>query len=364
MLRKVVISGGGTGGHIFPAIAIANAIKAKHPECDILFLGANGKMEMDKVPAAGYEIVGLDVAGLKRKLTLENIRVIIKFLRSSAKAKKIIKNFNPDVAIGVGGYASAPTLKSAAKLNIKTVLQEQNSFAGLTNKLLGKNAEKICVAYDGMDKFFDKNKLVLTGNPVRGEVVDIEGKRQVALDHFKLKLQKTVLIIGGSGGAKTINESTIACIEKMRDSDVQFIWQCGKFYQKESEAYLEKNPNSNVRLMPFIGQMDLAYAAADVVVSRAGAISVSEICLVGKPAIFIPSPNVAEDHQTKNAKALVEHDAAILVKDVEAVDKLPDVLHELLINENQCKMLSVEIKKMGKPNAASEILNVIESVVG
>ncbi len=360
-LRRVVISGGGTGGHIFPAIAIANEIKAQHPDCEFLFIGANGKMEMEKVPQAGYNIVGLDVAGLKRSLSPKNIMILIKFLRSSSKAKKIIKKFNPDVAIGVGGYASAPTLKAAAKLGITTIVQEQNSFAGLTNKMLGKNAKKVCVAYEGMERFFDKSKIEITGNPVRSNVVQIEGKRDQAINHFNLDpSKKTLLILGGSLGARTINQSVQKEIDNWGAANIQILWQCGKFYADDLQAFMKANPKAHVKLHPFIMEMDLAYAAADVIVSRAGAISVSEICIVGKPAIFVPSPNVAEDHQTKNALALVKNEAAIMVTDAEAPSKLGTTVIELLNNSDKCAQLSQKISEMGKPNATKDIVKIIE----
>ncbi len=363
-LRRVVISGGGTGGHIFPAIAIANEIKAQYPDCEFLFIGANGKMEMEKVPQAGYKIVGLDVAGLKRSLSPKNILILFKFLRSSSKAKKIIKNFNPDVAIGVGGYASAPTLKAAAKLGITTIVQEQNSFAGLTNKMLGKNAKKVCVAYEGMERFFDKNKIEITGNPVRSNVVQIDGKREQALKHFNLDAnKKTLLILGGSLGARTINQSVQNEIDRWGEANIQILWQCGKFYAEDLQAFMKANPKDHVKLHPFIMEMDLAYAAADMIVSRAGAISVSEICIIGKPAVFVPSPNVAEDHQTKNAMALVKNDAAIMVTDADAPTKLGTTVVDLLNDESQCKLLSEKISAMGKPNATKDIVKIIESSV-
>lgn len=363
-LRKVIISGGGTGGHIFPAIAIANQIKEQYPDCEILFVGANGKMEMEKVPAAGYKIVGLDVAGLKRKITLENFKILWKFWQSSRKAKKLMKEFNPDVAIGVGGYASAPTLKAAAKLNVPTLVQEQNSFAGLTNKMLGKRAKKVCVAYDNMERFFDKTKVVITGNPVRSNVVQIDGKREVAIKHFDLDSnKKTLLVLGGSLGARTINQSIQAACKDLTNEGVQIIWQCGKIYAEDLQNFMKENPNSDVKLHPFIMEMDLAYAAADIIVSRAGAISVSEICIVGKPAIFVPSPNVAEDHQTKNAMALVEKGAAKMLKDVDAIKSMKDEVLSLMNDDDQRSHLSSEIKKMARPNATEDIVKEIIKIV-
>lgn len=364
-LHKVIISGGGTGGHIFPAIAIANSIKAKYPECDILFIGANGKMEMEKVPAAGYEIVGLDILGLQRKFTLKNFSVLYKFIKSARKAKQILRDFQPDVVIGVGGYASAPTLRAASKLNIKTVIQEQNSFAGLTNKTLGKKASKICVAYDNMGQFFDEDKIVITGNPVRSNMVTIEGKRDEAINFFQLDPnKKCVLVLGGSLGARTINNSIKNSIQKFEEANIQVIWQCGKFYEDDLTEFMKQNPSPNVKLNAFIQRMDLAYAAADMIISRAGAISVSEICIVGKPAIFVPSPNVAEDHQTKNAMALVKDNAAILVTDKEAPDVLTTSVINLSKDEGRCRQLSESILKKAKPDSTEAILTVIEELVG
>ena len=325
-LKKLIISGGGTGGHIFPAVAIANKVKEKYPEAEILFVGAEGKMEMEKVPKAGYEIVGLPIRGLQRKLTLKNLSVPFKLLASLSKAKKIIKNFQPDIAVGVGGYASAATLRVASKQKIPTLIQEQNSYPGITNKWLSKRARTICVAYDNLERFFPKEKIVKTGNPVRSEVVQIEGKKEEAFKHFGLDpVKKTVLVIGGSLGARTLNDSFKKDIQQLLEKDVQVIWQCGKFYFESLKLEVEKLSSQNIYLSDFIYKMDLAYAAADLVVSRAGALSVSELCLVGKPTILVPSPNVSEDHQTKNAMALVDNRAAVLVKDIEAREKLTKI---------------------------------------
>ena len=363
-LNKVIISGGGTGGHVFPAIAIANSIKEKYPEADILFIGANGKMEMEKVPAAGYKIEGLDIVGIQRKLTLKNLTVPVKLFKSLRRAKKIIKEFNPDIAIGVGGYASAPTLKMANKLGVPTVLQEQNSYPGLTNKLLSKKASKICVAYENMDRFFSKEKIVLTGNPVRQNMVQIEGKKEAAIKEFGLDVnKKTLLVIGGSLGARTINNSIKEAVNLFGENNIQVIWQCGKFYQKDLEAFCAENEMPHIHLNPFITKMDLAYAAADLVVSRAGAISVSELCLVGKPTILVPSPNVSEDHQTKNAMALVKNNAAILIKDVDAVQVVGKQVVDLFSDENKLKELSENILKMALPNATNDIRTEIENLI-
>lgn len=363
-LRKVIISGGGTGGHIFPAIAIANQIKSKYPDCEILFVGAEGKMEMEKVPKAGYEIIGLPIRGLQRKLTLKNLAVPFKLWASLRKAKKLIKDFKPDIAIGVGGYASAATLRMAAKQNVPTLIQEQNGYPGMTNKILGKKAKTICVAYDNLEQFFPKEKIVKTGNPVRAEVVQIEGKREQAFEHFGLDPnKKTILSIGGSLGARTLNQALEKDIQKIIDQDVQLIWQSGKHYLSSLKPKVDELDTKNIYLSDFVYKMDLAYAAADIIISRAGAISVSEVCLVGKPVILVPSPNVAEDHQTKNAMALVNKDAAILVKDVEAVDQLVDTCLTTLKDESKCAALSQEIKKLGIADATERILNEIEKLV-
>lgn len=363
-LRKVIISGGGTGGHIFPAIAIANKIKENYPDCDILFVGAEGKMEMEKVPKAGYKIEGLPIRGLQRKLTLKNLAVPFKLIASLMKAKKIVRTFQPDIAIGVGGYASAAVVKVAAKKGVPTLIQEQNGYPGMTNKILGKKVDTICVAYDHLERFFPKEKIVKTGNPVRSEVVQIEGKKEEAFKHFGLNPnKKTVLFIGGSLGAKTINESLKEDIRQLLDRDIQIIWQCGKFYVDELKKFANELNHPNVYLSDFVYKMDLAYAAADLIVSRAGAISVSEVCLIGKPVILVPSPNVAEDHQTKNAMALVDKEAAVLVKDVDAREKLIPELLTVLADEAKCLALGQNIKTLGIPDATDRILREIEKLV-
>ena len=361
---KIIISGGGTGGHIYPAIAIANAIKEKEPNAEILFVGANGKMEMEKVPKAGYKIVGLDIAGLQRKLTLKNLSFPFKLMKSLSKAKKIVKDFKPDVAVGVGGYASGPLLRQAGKLGVPTLLQEQNSYAGLTNKLLAKKAMKICVAYDNMEKFFEADKIVFTGNPVRKEILNIDGKKEKALAHFGLANdKKTLLIIGGSLGARTINDSVKEALSLLKGNDVQVLWQTGKFYYEESKKFVVDNGFDDAKVYDFIYEMDLAYAAADLVVSRAGALSISELCLVSKPAILVPSPNVAEDHQTKNAMALVNQNAAVLVKDVEAVEKLGAEVIVLLNDGDRLTKLRSNIASFGRPNAADAIANEVFKLI-
>lgn len=363
-LRKVLISGGGTGGHIFPAIAIANALKKVNPAIEILFVGAEGRMEMEKVPAAGYSIKGLPISGMPRKISLKWFSFFINLFKSLSRAKKIVCEFKPDVVVGVGGYASGPILRSANQYKIPTVIQEQNSFPGKTNKLLATKAAKICVAYDGLEKWFPKNKIVLTGNPVREEVVQLEGKRPRAAEYFGLDENKlTVLVVGGSLGARTINLAIQLSLRKLLNLDIQIIWQTGKpFHQSALESV--KNPDANnVKVYDFISRMDLAYALADVVVSRAGAIAISELCLVAKPVILVPSPNVAEDHQTKNALALVNHHAAILVKDVDANEKLILEIQELISNEEKRESLKRNISGLGFHQSADVIASVINELV-
>ena len=363
-LRKVIISGGGTGGHIFPAIAIANKIKEKYTDVEILFVGAEGKMEMEKVPRAGYKIVGLPIRGLQRKLSLKNFAVPFKLILSLIKARRIIKDFQPDIAIGVGGYASAAVIRVAAKQKVPTLIQEQNSYPGITNKILGKTVTIICVAYDHLERFFPLEKIVKTGNPVRSEVVQIEGKRSAAFEYFKLdQNKKTVLVIGGSLGARTLNESLKANIKELVAKDVQLIWQCGKVYLNELRPFVDALGSSNIYLSDFVFKMDLAYAAADVIVSRAGAISVSEVCLVKKPVILVPSPNVSEDHQTKNAMALVNEDAAVLVKDVESRENLVKTIIDVLKDKEKCQRLSSNIAELGISDAPERILVEIEKII-
>jgi UDP-N-acetylglucosamine--N-acetylmuramyl-(pentapeptide) pyrophosphoryl-undecaprenol N-acetylglucosamine transferase len=363
-IERVIISGGGTGGHIFPAVAIANEIKRRNPDCDILFVGALGKMEMEKVPQVGYNIIGLPIAGFQRKLTASNFLLPFKIVNSLIQAYKIIKNFKPQIVIGVGGYASGPTLRAAIFLHIKTLIQEQNSFPGKTNKILAKDVKKICTAYEGLDRFFPKEKIILTGNPVRLEMVQIEGKREEAIKFFGLdSTKRTILVIGGSLGARTLNESILGDLELIKTNDVQVLWQCGKFHHANLNETFSREENPTVHLNEFISRMDLAYAVADLIISRAGAISVSELCLVEKPTILVPSPNVAEDHQTKNAMALVEKNAAVLVKDIEAKKILFSKAIEILNNENQQEELKESIKKLGFPKATEEIVNEIELVI-
>lgn len=353
---RIIISGGGTGGHIFPAVSIANAIKEQHPEAEILFVGAEGRMEMQRVPAAGYEIKGLPVSGFNRKNLLKNVSVLCKLAQSQLKAYKIIKSFKPHAAVGVGGYASGPTLNIAGKLGIPTLIQEQNSYAGVTNKLLAKKAKKICVAYDGMERFFDKKKIILTGNPVRQALVDNKITREEGIEFFKLDpKKKTILIIGGSLGARTINQCIMANLENIKSSEVQFIWQTGKIYFEQAKQEVDKYVGLPLFVTDFISSMEHAYAASDLVISRAGAGSISEFCILGKPVILVPSPNVAEDHQTKNALALVDKQAAIFVKDSEAVRKLMEVALCTIEQEETLKNLSTNIKQLAFTNSASVI---------
>ncbi|MDG2330255.1 MAG: undecaprenyldiphospho-muramoylpentapeptide beta-N-acetylglucosaminyltransferase [Flavobacteriales bacterium] len=353
---RVIVSGGGTGGHIFPAIAIADSIKSAYPNAVILFVGANGKMEMEKVPAAGYEIKGLNIVGLQRRLTLKNLSFPFKLLASLRVAKGIVKDFSPDVAVGVGGYASGPLLKVAGRLGIATILQEQNSYPGLTNKLLAKKAKKICVAYDNMDRFFPKNKIVFTGNPVRENVVNIEGKRESGLAEFGLDpAKKTLLVLGGSLGARTINTAVKASLPLFEQENLQVLWQTGKTYSEEMLAATTDFGYDGIHPRAFITSMDLAYSVADCIVSRAGAISISELCLINKPVILVPSPNVAEDHQTKNAMALVNKKAAILIKDTDAVEQLGSEVVKLFKDDAYQLELAKNIAQLGKRKAADAI---------
>lgn len=354
--KNIIISGGGTGGHIFPAISIANAIKKLEPDTNILFVGALGKIEMEKVPAAGYKIIGLPVAGLQRRLTVKNISFIFKLISSLRKSKQIIREFKPDVVVGVGGYASGPVLRIANKKGIPTLIQEQNSYAGITNKLLAKKAKKICVAYEGMEKYFPSNSIILTGNPVRQDLLDKIGSREEAIKHFNLdEKRKTILVVGGSLGARTINQSIIGDIEKIGKSEFQLLWQTGKYYFEDAKGIAEASGYENIKVLDFIKRMDMAYSVADIIISRAGAGTISELCLVGKPVILVPSPNVAEDHQTKNALALVNKKAAVLIKDINAREKLIETALELIENEEQIKKLSENIKGMALRDSAEII---------
>ena len=354
---RIIISGGGTGGHIFPAVSIANAIKEQRPDAEILFVGAEGRMEMHRVPAAGYPIKGLPIAGFNRKNLLKNIPILIKLFKSQQLAKAIIKEFKPHTAVGVGGYASGPTLKVAGNMGIPTLLQEQNSYAGVTNKLLAKQAHKICVAYEGMERFFEKEKIILTGNPVRQDLLNHSISKADAIKSFGLDPnKKTILILGGSLGARTINNCIIENLDKIKNSDVQFIWQTGKIYIEEARNSVSKTEGlSMLHVTDFISNMGTAYQAADLVISRAGAGSISEFCLLQKPVILVPSPNVAEDHQTKNALALVNKNAALYVKDEEAKDKLVDKALQAVKQPELLTNLSKNIAELAFTNSANVI---------
>lgn len=357
---KFILSGGGTGGHIYPAIAIANELKKRFPEAEFLFVGAKDKMEMQKVPQAGYAIKGLWIAGLQRKLTLQNALFPIKLLSSLWESRKILKSFKPDVVIGTGGFASGPLLNVANSLNIPTLIQEQNSYPGITNKLLSKKAAKICVAYENLERFFPKEKMILTGNPVRQDLIDVSSKREEAIAFFKLDpKKKTLLVLGGSLGARRINQLVEKELQGLLSQKVQIIWQCGKLYL---EGYSKYN-SAQVQVVAFIERMDLVYAAADVVISRAGASSVSELCIVGKPVIFIPSPNVAEDHQTKNAQAIVDKKGAIMIKESALEDEFSIVLEALLKDEGKQQLLGDNIKKLALPQATIQIVDEIEKLL-
>jgi len=361
---KIIISGGGTGGHIFPAISIANALKAKLPDAEFLFVGAEGRMEMEKIPSAGYKIIGLPVSGFDRTHLLKNVKVLFRLLKSMRMAKKIIKDFKPDVAIGVGGYASGPTLKAANQANIKTVLQEQNSFAGVTNKLLAKKASLICVAYEGMERFFPKEKIILTGNPVRQNLKEGIDKKDEAYDYFNFdKSKKTLLIVGGSLGARTINQSIMAKIDELAKSDIQVIWQTGKFYIDNIREEAKKHDTHNIFITDFISRMDYAYSIADLIISRAGASSISELCLLEKATILVPSPNVSEDHQTHNAMALVNKNSAIMIKDSEAVEKLANEALTLIHDNEKLTDLRKNIAKLAEPDSANRIADEIIKII-
>ena len=354
---KFILSGGGTGGHIYPAIAIANELKERFPDCEILFVGAKDKMEMQKVPQAGYPIKGLWISGIQRRLTLDNSLFPFKLFDSLLKSRTIVKNFKPNVVIGTGGFASGPLLRVAGFAGIPTVIQEQNSYPGITNKWLSAKANKICVAYENLERFFPKNKIVMTGNPVRQDLIDIHGKNAEARDYFKLDADKKVLLIlGGSLGSRRINQLIAKELVNFTSQNVQIIWQCGKFYIDEYQHFNEKE---NVQVVSFIDRMDLVYASADFIISRAGASSVSELCLVGKPVIFIPSPNVAEDHQTKNAKAIVDKNGALMVRENELDTKFTETFNNLLSDQDLQNSLSQNIKKLATPNATKDIVNEI-----
>ena len=361
---RLIISGGGTGGHIFPAISIANAFKARFPETEILFVGAEDRMEMERVPAAGYKIIGLPVSGFDRAHLLNNFRVIARLGKSLLLAKKTIRDFKPDIAIGVGGYASGPTLWMASALGVPALIQEQNSYAGVTNKLLARKVQKICVAYENMARFFPQDKIVLTGNPVRADLEEARGKREEALAFFGLSPErKTILVVGGSLGARTVNRSVENGLDLLYRSDVQVIWQTGRYYYNEASKRLKAYRGIQVWCSDFITRMDYAYAAADLVISRAGAGSISELCLLGKPVILVPSPNVAEDHQTKNAMALVERDAALMIPDAEAEGRLMKEALATVADEARLRSLSQHILSLAQPHSADRIVDEILKII-
>ncbi|BDD09786.1 UDP-N-acetylglucosamine--N-acetylmuramyl-(pentapeptide) pyrophosphoryl-undecaprenol N-acetylglucosamine transferase [Fulvitalea axinellae] len=361
---KAIISGGGTGGHIYPAIAIANKLRERVPGAEILFVGAEGKLEMQKVPEAGYKIVGLPIRGIQRKLTWSNLSFPFRLLKSLLLARKVVKDFKPDVAVGVGGYASGPLLHQASKSGVPALIQEQNAFAGLTNKLLANKVAKVCVASLGMEKFFPAERIVLTGNPVRQDILDVDGKREEARKHFGLeKDSKTLLVLGGSLGALAINNAMLKHIKALDEQGISVIWPTGKLYFERVKRTTADMGLKNTLIVEYMKEMDLAYAASDVVLSRAGALSVSELCLVAKPTIFVPSPNVAEDHQTKNALALVKEDAGLMLRDSELSEKLLETVTGLFADEAKRKELSANMKKLAKPNAADEIVDEILKLV-
>ena len=361
---KFIISGGGTGGHIFPALSIANELKRRYPDCEILFVGAEDRMEMEKVPAAGYPIVGLPVSGFDRSSLVKNFQVVARLLKSLHLAKKTVRDFRPDIAIGVGGYASGPTLWMAASLGIPTLIQEQNSYAGVTNKLLAKKATRICVAYEGMEKFFPADRIVLTGNPVRSDLEHAQNKRDEAAAFFGLSPEKkTLLVVGGSLGARTINRSIENGLDKILSSGVQLIWQTGRYYHEEALKRLKAYHGMPVWCSDFISRMDYAYSAADLVISRAGAGTISELCLLKKPVVLVPSPNVAEDHQTKNALALVNREAALMVTDQEAPQQLVDKALATLADDALLANLSQNIVKLAYHDSAGKIADEIEQII-
>ena len=359
-MKKFILSGGGTGGHIYPAIAIADELKKRYPDAEFLFVGANDRMEMQRVPQAGYSIKGLQIAGLQRKLSLKNLLLPFKLLKSLYQARQIIQKFQPEAVIGTGGYASAPTLKAAQWLKVPYFIQEQNSFAGITNKWVSKKANKIFVAYQNMEKFFPKAKIQITGNPIREGLTTIQDKNKNAFESFSLDENKfTLLVLGGSLGAKSINQLISSNLSFFQENEVQILWQCGKFYYDE---YKEKQTEM-VQVRPFIENMNDAYAVADVIISRAGASSVSELCVVGKPVIFVPSPNVAEDHQTTNAQAIADEKAAILIKETELKDNFQKIFLEIFNDKEKRKILSENIKALAKPNATKQIVDEIIKII-
>ncbi len=362
---RLIISGGGTGGHIFPALAIANEFRERHPDAEILFIGAKGRMEMTRVPEAGYKIIGLWISGIQRRLSLANLLLPIKLITSYFTASSILKKFKPHAVVGTGGYASGPVMLAATALRIPSLIQEQNSFAGLVNKQVAGKVNRVCVAYEGMEKYFPKDKIVLTGNPVRKDLLTIAEKRTKALSHFGFDpAVKTLLVIGGSLGSKSINECIYKGLEKLMDARIQLIWQTGNGYFIQYLELLKKFDRRKIRLFDFLKEMDLAYAAADVVISRSGALAVSELCVAGKPCILVPSPNVAEDHQTKNARALVDKEAALMISDAKAHALLVDEALKLLYDEQRTAQLAANISKLAMPQAAEGIVDEIEKLIG
>ena len=358
---KIILSGGGTGGHIYPAIAIADELKSRFPDAEFLFVGASDRMEMEKVPQAGYEIEGLWISGIQRKLTLRNLAFPFKLISSLLKSRKIINTFQPDVAIGTGGFASGPLLKSATSKGIPSLIQEQNSYPGITNKLLSKQVDTICVAYEGLEKFFPKEKIILTGNPIRKDLLDIENKQIEGKDAFTLIHSKhTLLVLGGSLGARRVNQLIEEKLEYFESQKTQVIWQCGKLYYQQ---YKHHNALDNVQVHAFLNNMDMAYAAADVIISRAGASSVSELCVVGKPVVFIPSPNVAEDHQTKNAKAITDKNAAILIKESDLETQFETAFDSLMSSSEKRQEISKNIKQLALVNATKDIADEVEKLL-
>jgi UDP-N-acetylglucosamine--N-acetylmuramyl-(pentapeptide) pyrophosphoryl-undecaprenol N-acetylglucosamine transferase len=357
---KIIISGGGTGGHIYPALSIARALQRRDESIEVLFVGAHDRMEMEKIPAAGYKIIGLPISGFQRSFSMKNLTFLPKLIISLMKCKSIIKTFKPDIVIGVGGFASGPILKVAQQLKIPTLIQEQNSYAGVTNRLLASKAKKICVAYDNMDRYFPKDKIVNTGNPVRKDLQDIKNKNKEASEYFNIdQNKKTVLVIGGSLGARTINESIAQNLDELIRKNLQVIWQTGKYFFKTAQKEVARYSKHNIQVLEFVNRMDLAYSVADVIISRAGAGTISELCIVGKPVILVPSPNVSEDHQTKNAEALVDKKAAIMVKDSDAIDQLIDKTFSLLDDENKWEEMKNNLNKLAKVNADEHIVDEI-----
>ncbi len=361
---RIIIGGGGTGGHVFPAISIAHALTEQNRKTEILFVGARNRLEMEKVPEAGYEIIGLPVAGFQRRLTWKNLLFFVRLIRSMIESRRIIRRFAPDAVVGVGGYASGPILRAAARKGIPVLIQEQNSYAGVTNRILARSARRICVAYEGMENYFPSEKLILTGNPVRKDLIAKPGKRESNMAHFGLQPdKKTIMILGGSQGARTINESVVGYLDRLSNSEVQLLWQAGKLYYESIREQVERGVAANIKVVPFIREMNRAYQVADVIVSRAGAGTLSELCIVGKPVVLVPSPNVAEDHQTRNARSLTDADAALMVPDREARDTLMETVLALVRDGEKCSRLAANIKKFALPDAAANIAREVFQMI-